>query len=169
VLAALERLDNRLTQIEARLARVESMANEVPRLLGAATDTFDDLAQRASDAGIEPDERARNLLRALERLTSQDALSILHEVLSRLDVVRALLEYGVFDPGPVGIISRAGEALVDTAKEAPAPVGAWGVLRALGDPHIQRALGFALRFAQRFGAALPTNTAAPPALSAKGT
>ncbi|MEZ4235259.1 MAG: DUF1641 domain-containing protein [Myxococcota bacterium] len=44
---------------------------------------------------------------------------------------------------------------------APAPVGAFGLLRALGEPDVQRAVGFALAVARRVGVRLRDTTTLP--------
>jgi len=166
VAAVLDRLDKRLARIEESLGQAKAMADQAPNAVAMAVDTFDTLCERAADAGIDVDSRTKNLLIALEKLTSPSALRVLQDLLDRVDIVEGLLASGLLDPGPVAIVSRAGAALAFTGRESPPSVGAWGALRALKDADIQRALGFALRFAQHFGHALGED-ANRPALAAK--
>jgi uncharacterized protein YjgD (DUF1641 family) len=143
------------------LEQLLGLAEAAPAAVGMAVDTMDALCQRTAAAGIDLDSRAKNLLVALEKLTSPAALRVLQDLLDRVDVVEGLLASGILDPAPVAIVSRAGQALAFTGRESPPPVGPWGALRALKDADIQRALGFALRFAQRFGRSLGEESSRP--------
>ncbi len=136
------------------LERALTAAESAPQAIAMATDTLDDLCERAYGAGVDVDARGRNLLIALEKLTSPAALSVLSDLLDRVDVIGGLLGSGILDPAPVAIVSRAGAALAESGGEEPRGVGPWGALRALGDPDVQRAVGFGLRFAKRFGSSL---------------
>lgn len=98
------------------------------------------------------------LLEALPQLTAM--LPLLAGVLSQLQTILesdefdALMNSGVFSPKTVGIVGQAGNALVDSyeANQAdPKTVGLFGLLTAINDPDIQRALGFAVRFGKQFG------------------
>lgn len=136
------------------LERLADAAEQAPAALATMTDTFDDLCERAATAGVDIDDRARNLVVALEKLTSPEALRVLQQVLDHVEVVGGLLESGVLDPAPVAIVGKLGEALATTSREESPSVGALGALRALGDPDVKRTVGFALRVAQRFGGAM---------------
>jgi len=162
------RMLERLTEPKtARLLdQVLALAEQAPAAVGMAVDTLDGICARAAAAGIDVDSRAKNLLVALEKLTSPSALRVLQDLLDRVDVVEGLLASGILDPAPVAVVSRAGQALAFTGSESPPPVGAWGALRALKDADIQRAMGFALRFAQRFGHSLREEPS-PPLLTSK--
>ncbi len=74
--------------------------------------------------------------------------------------VTALMGSGVFSPQTVSVISFAGDALVESYnanREDPKQVGLVGLLRALGDPDVQRGLGFLVDFGKRFGQQLENN------------
>ncbi len=62
------------------------------------------------------------------------------------------------------VLGRVGRAIVAAEHEAR-PVGAWGLLRALHGPKVQRAAGFLLAMARCFGEEL----AASPRLLSEGT
>lgn len=69
----------------------------------------------------------------------------------------ALMTSGVFSPKTVGIVSEAGNALVDSYEAnqtQPQQIGALGLFRAIQDPDVQRALGFFVDFSKRFGQAI---------------
>lgn len=98
------------------------------------------------------------LIEALPQLTA--TLPLLSGVLTQLQTILqseefdALMNSGVFSPKTVGIVGQAGNALVDSyeANQAdPKSVGMFGLLKAINDPDVQRALGFAVRFGKQFG------------------
>ena len=66
----------------------------------------------------------------------------------------ALLNSGVLDPKTVSFVGQTGTTLVeslDANQRHPQQMGAWGLLQALRDPDLQRALGFFVNFGKRFG------------------
>ncbi len=98
------------------------------------------------------------LVQILPRLTR--SLPRLLDVAERLEVIlgsaefTALMDSGVFAPKTVGIVGEAGKAVVEVYDEQIAratPAGRIDLFRALGDPDVQRALGFMIEFAKRFG------------------
>lgn len=150
------RAAERLTAPETveKLEKALALADQIPGLLAMFGDVADGWVARLQEAGIDLDERGRILLQALERLTSPQALQVLRSLLENVEVVQGLLDAGVFDPEPVSIVSKAGLGLAQVGRESPQPVGLLGLLGALRDPDVQRSLGFAIRFAKRFGEAL---------------
>lgn len=159
VAAALPVLD-RLTRPE-NLAALEALVARLPELTGLLlgtpawiatfTNLFDGVALRLAARGIDVDQRVALGARVLERLTSPEALDALGTILSRVDEIHALVESGVFDPRAVAVVASAGTAMAATRSDAPPPVGAFALLGALRDPDVQRAAGFAVAFARRFG------------------
>lgn len=136
-----------LHQLESGL---ELMA-AAPGALAALTDTLDGLAAQLIAAGIDPDARVRNLVSAAERLTSNEAIEVLHSVLDRLTSVRTLLASGILDPASTEVVGRMARALAHAAEEPPGRVGPFGALKALADPDVGRTVDFLLRFARGFG------------------
>lgn len=66
----------------------------------------------------------------------------------------ALLASGVFHPASVSMVGRAGDAFVESYEESRRTnqrLGAFGLLRALGDPDVQRAAALVVAFGRRFG------------------
>lgn len=161
ILDRLERIDRRLATLESAVTRLDALSKELPATIATLGDTFDGLAARLSDAGIDLDERARVIARVMERLTAPEALATVEEVLAKVETVRALLRSGVLDPAPVSVVAKAGEALAKAASESPPSVTAWGALRALGRPDVSRAAGFLLRVGELFGRALRDHAALP--------
>lgn len=98
------------------------------------------------------------LVQILPRLTR--TLPRLLDVTEQLEVILnspefgALMGSGVFAPKTVGIVGEAGKAVVEVYDEQMAkatPAGRMDLFRALGDSDVQRALGFMIEFARRFG------------------
>lgn len=70
---------------------------------------------------------------------------------------KALMSSGVLNPKTLTVIGQAGDALVesyDEHRQAPQAIGLFSLLRALNNPDMQRTLGFAVKFADRFGKTL---------------
>ena len=137
---------------------IESVAGGVRDVVGtdqaATVATFEQSLQVL--AGLR--EALPTLVQILPRVTR--SLPRLFDVAERLEVIlgspefEALMSSGVFAPKTVGIVGEAGKALVETYDEQVAkatPAGRLDLFRALGDPDIQRALGFMIEFAKRFG------------------
>jgi uncharacterized protein YjgD (DUF1641 family) len=107
-------------------------------------DSFDEAMRAANDAGVDVERGLLNGAEAALRLgASMDA-----EKVRQLD---ALLKSGVFAPGTLRIVGELGRALTETAAAPPSTTGAIALLKALGQPDVQRALGFLVTFAERFG------------------
>ena len=153
VLAAIERLDHRIARMESTIARLDSATAQVPAVVATVTDIVDGLVARLAARGIDVDERLRALVRAADQLTSPRAL----------DALAAMLASEILAPQTTAVISHLGRAIVAAEHEAH-PVGAWGLLRALRDPEVQRAAGFLIAMTRHFGEQL----AAVPQLPAGG-
>jgi len=126
-------------------------------VVATVTDIVDGLIERLAARGIDVDDRMRALLRAADHLTSPRALDALASVLSSEILAHQTTE----------VIGRMGRAIVSAEHEAR-PVGMWGLLGALRDPEIQRAAGFLIAMARRFGEELASVPQLPPAPHAGG-
>lgn len=151
VLSALERIERRLARLEDFADGANTVVKQAPPMMATVMDSVDGLVKRLADDGIDVDERMRVVLRVAERLTAPEALEAVVALLDKVDVLKTLLDAGVLDEGPVKIVASAGKALAAAASETPTSAGAWGAFRALGDPDVQRAVGFALRVAKILG------------------
>jgi hypothetical protein len=121
-----------------------ALAQQAPALVAIAMDSFDEAVRTASDKGIDVERGVLNGAEAALRFgAAMDA-----EKVRELD---ALLNSGVLAPGTLRIIGELGRALTETAAASPAPAGVIGLLKALAHPDVQRALGFPVTFAGRFG------------------
>lgn len=155
-LAGVLRLVERLTDPRTMhaLESLVDLAESAPGLVASAVDTADGFIDRARSSGIDVDERLRVLARVAERLTSPEALGAVESLLAKVDSLQAVLASGVLDPRALATVATAGDALAKAANAPAAPMGLWGAFRASGDPEVQRALGFFVRFAHAFGADL---------------
>ena len=150
VAAALQLLNERVASIAAfveALAPLAAAAQQAPAVAAMLGDSFDDVARAALDSGIDLERGLLNGVGAALRFgASMDA--------GKVRDLEALLQSGVLDPAALGIIGELGRALIDTASARPTPLGPLGLLKALGDPNVQRALGFLVTFSERFGSRL---------------
>jgi hypothetical protein len=82
--------------------------------------------------------------------TSGPALTRTLAVLLRSPQLSRLLE-ATSNPATLSTAEAATTALVDVRAQPPEPVGLFAALRRMGDPDVQRAVGFTLGLAKRFG------------------
>jgi hypothetical protein len=144
VLAALERIERRLAEVERVTSSLAPLVDAAPGGVAMLTDTLDTVAAGLADRGVELDARLRSAIRALEVSTSPRAVHGL----------AALVESRLLDPSALAVLSRFAAALAEPGPTPP--VGAWGLLRALRDPDVQRALGFLLGVTRELGRHLDT-------------
>lgn len=147
----LARLERRMERIEATLAKLDGMTAQVPVAVATVTDIVDSVVARLAERGINIDDRLHALLRAADHLTSPRAL----------DSLASLLQSEVFAHQTTEVIGRMGRAIVQAEHEA-APLGTWGLLRALRDPEVRRATGFLVAMARHFGSELEDVKQLPP-------
>jgi hypothetical protein len=156
----------------AMLHKAVDMAEAMPGLLSTAVDAVDDLAD---PDGMDLHGRVEATMQLLGQLTHPKTLSLLRELVAQ-----------VSDPTPVATgvpaldayaaegvsmeqLTREGLQLVGQVvvflRHAQAQgerrLSPWGLLKALRDPHTQRAVGFAMSFLESFGRALDGQTPAP--------
>jgi uncharacterized protein YjgD (DUF1641 family) len=124
-----------------------------PRTLQALDDLMGklELVQFAANAGEQ-------LKGKLDEATDVDAL-----VTTGIDVAvklakvaqtpefQSVLNSGVLEAKGLAVVSSASSALVDTSASSVSPVGLFGALKMMGDPDVQKAVGFALAVAKQFG------------------
>lgn len=128
-------------KLSERLPELAKLAEDGPKLLAMAMDAFDEISFRAAQQGFDVDAAIKSFLTMGVRIT---------EVLDSPQF-KALLESDVLAPETLEIIGRAGRALTEQSSAACGRTGVFGALGATRDEDIQRALYFAIGFAQRFG------------------
>lgn len=142
VLAALARIEQRLAAVEqvaAALTPAGGVLTTLPAAIATMADTFDGVAARLADSGVDLDERMRSVLRAIEVSTAPRAVAGL----------ASLVESRLLEPSALAVVSQLAAALAEPGDSKP--VGMWGAMKALRDPDVQRALGFLLAIARQFG------------------
>jgi uncharacterized protein YjgD (DUF1641 family) len=156
VAASLRTLDERtraIAEVAEALRPLVALAQQAPAMTAVLMDSFDDVMRNAVEKGIDVE---RGLLNGAEAALRFGATMDTERVRD-LD---ALLKSGVLAPGTLRVVGELGRALTDTAATPPAPLGIVGLVKALGRPDVQRALGFLVAVAERFGSRLRE---APPA------
>lgn len=155
-LAASLHLLERLSQPEVMksLEAALDLTEKLPGTVAMAADTMDDVADGLRARGVDLDDRLTTLLGVMDRLTQPAALAAVSSMLDKVGEVRYLLESGVFEPHAVHVVAELGQSLAASGARTPPRVGAFGALRAMSDPDVQRALGFTLTLARSFGASL---------------
>lgn len=166
ILAALERIEKRLDEVQAI---AEKAVNDSRDAVATVTDTVDQLIGKAQSQGIDLDRRLANLIRAAERLSSNEAIQTLEETFGRIEQIRVVLTSGILDPASVAIVAKAGRSLASAAAEPPAEVGMFGLLRAMSERETRVAAGFLVQFARRMGAALADTSGRIPAQTRSGS
>lgn len=140
----LAQLNARLERIEALLLRQDALMRQAPHALSMLVDSFDELVARQVDAGIEPSLLLSRTGDALQRFIT----------LMQSEEFAAMMRSGVLNPETLRTIGTLSEAVRHAASRPEDRLGLLGALRASRHPDTQRAIGFVLRLAQRFGASL---------------
>ena len=139
--AALEQILDRSDQLE----ELTALAENAPAAIATVVDILDAEYARAAAEGYDPEQTLRQAFSAFSRLGE----------LFRTDEFEALLDSGVLDPQALQVVGSLGSALVDTQAEArrgdTPNQGIFGLLGALRDPDVQRAVGFVTTLAKKFG------------------
>jgi len=137
------RLDSMAEVLDA-LRPLVALAGQAPGLVAMAGDSFDEIMQTASDSGIDVERGLLNGAGAALRFgATMDP--------EKVRAIEALFNSGVLGPAALRTVGDLAQAMVDTASAPPSSVGAMGLMKALGQPDVQRALGFLVTFAEHFG------------------
>ena len=140
----IEQRTRAIAEVTESLRPLMALAQQAPAFVAILIDSFDEAMRAANDKGIDIERGLVNGAEAALRFgATMDA-----EKVRELD---ALLKSGALAPSTLRIIGELGRALTETAAAPPSTAGALGLLKALGQPDVQRALGFLVTFAERFG------------------
>jgi uncharacterized protein YjgD (DUF1641 family) len=135
------------------LEKAVEMAEQAPALVATGVDVMDASMRQLAESGLPIEhlvEIAQSFIKGLAELSTSPE-------------VRNLLQSGMLNPQAVKTLGQAAEALADASKAPQRQVGVFGALRALGQPEVQRAIGFLMNVAERFGQSIDQ----PPALPSK--
>jgi uncharacterized protein YjgD (DUF1641 family) len=125
-----------LVQLHAALDLLESL----PGVVAMAGDAFDEFANDAAARGVPLDQIVPELRRAFEAMLQLLTSTQLTQLLGS-----SLL------PGTIDALGTAARAMAAAAQAPETKLGLFGTLKALREPEVQRAVGFAVDFARRFG------------------
>lgn len=148
-LHALERLTEpatlrALAGLSEQLVTLEQLARQAPGFAAMTVDMIDELYAAVSKQGVDLEGTIRQGLIALRNFLT----------LMQSEEVKALMSSGVLDPKTLQVMGAAAHALVSAQRE-PRRAGPMALFGALFNRDVQRSLGFALNFAERFGQKLP--------------
>jgi uncharacterized protein YjgD (DUF1641 family) len=127
-----------------KLGQAVELIDQAPGLLAMAMDTLDEAYRQSLSAGIDIDaliQQGSSMTTVLANLVNSEEFQT--------------IKSRILEPKVIKLVGSAGEALVTTQQQPIEPVGLFDLLRAIGDPDTQRALGFLLTFAKNFGKTLP--------------
>jgi uncharacterized protein YjgD (DUF1641 family) len=134
---ALSLLLEKMDSLEPLLKTLDSL----PNTLAVIVDSFDEMYKNAARSGVD--------IESLMKQASDTAL-MLNELL-KSDELKALMNSGVLNPKTVYMVGQAGCALANCKDDQPERVGIIGLLKAICNRDLQRAVGFLVRFGKRFG------------------
>ncbi|RMG78639.1 MAG: DUF1641 domain-containing protein, partial [Bacteroidetes bacterium] len=170
-----ERLRNTLSLVEkltapAMVEKLEGLlklADEAPGLMAMMGDMVDEEVRQADARGVNLDERLRNTLGLVEKLTAPAMVEKLEGLLKLADeapgliamtvdmvddTMRVASEKGFDAQAWAETIGTLNMAVAKAKSEPPANVGGiFGLFRALKDPDRQKGLGFMMNFLKQIG------------------
>jgi hypothetical protein len=126
-----------LVQLHAALDLLESL----PGVVAMAGDAFDEFANDAAARGVPLDQIVPEIGRAFEAML---------QLLTSTQITQ-LLGSPLLLPGTIDALGTAARAMAAAAQAPETKLGLFGTLKALREPEVQRAVGFAVDFARRFG------------------
>ena len=169
-LASMDRLLDRMEAIEQTLDTVSLMQERAPVLVDGMAHTVDLVFTEATKRGIDFVERGQLAMDLMEKASEPKTMALINRLLGRTDLLelaadlserfadlgktaefQEFLDHDMLEPDTFDIAHTTTQALLQTRKESPLPVGPFGALMAMRDPDVQRTVGFGLALARRFG------------------
>jgi hypothetical protein len=166
----LERLETKLDSLTASLAAVSSFSQKTGLLAEAAGDGASFVWDEAAARGVDPIARGQQGLDLAIRLSDPKQMAMVEKLLDAADAIdpadldrvlaasTAVLGNPHFHallagaPDALAVVGPATTALSETRKSGFESVGPFGMLGVLLDGGVQRAVGFSIAVAKRFGA-----------------
>jgi uncharacterized protein YjgD (DUF1641 family) len=151
---SLEGLIERLDRITAMLEAVERLLVRAPQF----ADNLNTLVQQLRDKNTG---RAVEAIRELGTIDPRQLVQLLNDLFAVVESpqTRALLRSSVFLDRSVALVDEAAKSAVEATGDAASfrrTTSLFGLIGALKDPDVQRALQFGLAFARRFGQKIGT-------------
>lgn len=138
----------RLVELLPKLTPVAELASTFEPTTAMVFDMVDEHVRGMVERGVDPEQRFQQVVRLAERLTEPAFDAHLHELLDAAPSLMAATRTG----------ELFGRAVDEVTASPPPGLGLFGLLRALSNPDVQRALGFFVGVAERVGSRLPTST-----------
>lgn len=149
-LDGLERLAANGHKLEKAVEVLEAMPGNVATVV----DVFDEFVARSTAEGIDVIQVGQQLSAAANRFAR----------FIQGPQFQALLDSGILDPESVEMVGHAGRALAQAGADGKdEEAGLFGLLGAMRDDDVRRAVGFAVAFARQFGADLKNDPLRLPA------
>lgn len=105
LLAAINRLNERMDSIETRIDEINTQVSEIPNLVGIFTDSADEYAQKSYEkTGISFDQRTEKALEVLEKLTEPESAEMITSLLDRSENLQKMIEHLDTVPDMVAIL-----------------------------------------------------------------
>ena len=144
-MSALNTLLERLPQ----LAQLAKLADEMPNIIAAVGDVFDDYQQRCASEGIDMEKSLVNGLHAALWLGTQ----IEKDDLSRIG---ELLKSDILSHHSIAVLSNVANSFASAQQDTCSAqiqdkVGMIGLIGLMRNPEIQKSVAFAAQFAECFG------------------
>jgi uncharacterized protein YjgD (DUF1641 family) len=158
-----------LTQLAGRADEIVFLVDMIGGAMARGPEIADNLnegvqemreAMHENGSALDPEETARAMakLGTLATTENVEQLTVTVETLQSTlssPQVQSLLQSSILDPEAIGAVSELAEALVRSTRRAhqkpPEPKGLFGLMGALRDPDVSRAVGFFIEFAKAFG------------------
>jgi len=147
IASSLQALNDRMTamaEVIDTLRPLIALAAQAPALAAMVGDSFDDVMKQTIDSGVDVERGVLNGAAAALRFGA-----VMDE--DTVGDLETLLQSGLLDPAVLRVIGELGRSLAETAAAPPPAVGPLRLVKALADPDLQRALGFLVTLAERFG------------------
>jgi uncharacterized protein YjgD (DUF1641 family) len=137
-----------VSMVDGFLARSEVIADSVAETIGELRGA--DVATGQWKSLLETGSSVANVAAKLAHNGDLDELPGLIESLA------GLARSGMFDTGTIRVLAEVGQHAAASYQEtkkgpAPPPLGPLGMLKAMSEPDVQRAMGFALAMARNYG------------------
>ena len=155
--AKLGDVDERMQRLAAlieRITRPKTLAaaeqavdliESLPDLMATVGDIVDSGMESAASQGVETHKLA------------ESTTGLMISLLRAAPKVRRLLDSKMLDERTIDVLEKVGNAIADAGKEEPPRVGLFGAMRAMGNAHLKRTIGFALKVGSGLGAELERN------------
>ncbi|MBM4053216.1 MAG: DUF1641 domain-containing protein [Planctomycetes bacterium] len=142
-LDTLSQLIKKIDLLMPLLGKIERLPDTIAMIM----DSFDELCKNTEHSGIDF---------GMIMKQGKDAAAKLNELL-KSDELKSLMSSGVLNPKAVNVVAQAGCALAECREDRPGKIGFIGLIKAIGNCDLQRALGFLISFGKRFGRLLNDN------------